>query len=199
MLEFLIRVHLNMFFVLVAAGSICAVWGLALLVMNRSRPGAATAPAAQPGAETPATEQAPAEEYSAPSGAKGETREAEEPTPAEVGAQSIQPSQAEGGQLAVQRASKNSAIPPIYRSALNVTGGLALIQAALGGILLILGARPNDSLHYVYGILVLVAVPVAYTYASGKIERSRRDLLFFVLAAVVVAAAAVRAYATGHP
>jgi hypothetical protein len=34
---------------------------------------------------------------------------------------------------------------------------------------------------------------------SGKLERSRRDLLFLVIAAVIVAAAAVRAYATGHP
>ncbi len=74
-----------------------------------------------------------------------------------------------------------------------------MIQAALGGLLVALGGRPADSLHYVYGILVLVAIPVAYTYASGKIEHSRRDLLFLVIAAVVVAAAAVRAYATGQP
>jgi heme A synthase len=182
MLGFFIRLHFNMFFVLVSAGSLCAIWGLVLLVMSRARGGKAAPLAGQEGAEAPGTSQ--------------------KPTSAEAAEAPTQDGQArgtEGQPSAAQAASSKSAIPPLYRSALNVTAGLCLIQAALGGLLVALGGRPADNLHYVYGILVLVAIPVAYTYASGKIEHSRRDLLFLVIAAVVVAAAAVRAYATGQP
>jgi hypothetical protein len=183
MLGFFIRLHLNMFFVLVSAGSLCAVWGLVLLLMSRTRPGSAAASADQQAAEVSEGEK--------------EATSGPEEAPKAAGAALAEPGAAETPNVP-QTVSRKSAIPPLYRSALNVTAGLALIQAALGGLLLALGARPADSLHYVYGILVLVAIPVAYTYASGKVERSQRDLLFLVIAAVVVAAAAVRAYATGQ-
>ncbi|HEY7123752.1 MAG TPA: hypothetical protein VH540_07335 [Ktedonobacterales bacterium] len=189
MLGFLIQLHLNMFFVLLAAGSLCAIWGLVLLFMSRSRPGAALTSARQPEAEALQAEQPIAEVSDA----------SQEPADIEAAGQQTQRGSAEIPSPAGPPASRTSAIPPIYRSALVVTGGLALLQAALGGLLVALGATPRDSLHYVYGIVVLVAVPVAFTYMSGKLERSRRDLLFLVIAAVIVAAAAVRAYATGHP
>lgn len=189
MLGFLIQLHLNMFFVLLAAGSLCAIWGLVLLFMSRSRPGAALAPAGQQGAEVSQAEQKTAEASDA----------SQEPAAAETVGHQAEQQSVESPSPASPPASRKSAIPPIYRSALVVTGGLALLQAALGGLLVAFGATPRDSLHYVYGIVVLVAVPVAFTYMSGKLERSRRDLLFLVIAAVVVAAAAVRAYATGHP
>lgn len=101
------------------------------------------------------------------------------------------------GLLIFRRQAKR--ISPIFRSALTVTGGMALIQAAIGGLLFLLGGRPSDQLHYVYGGLVLLAVPVAFVYASGKSERVRRDLIYLLIAAIVVAAAAVRAAMTGFP
>ncbi len=189
MLGFLIQLHLNMFFVLLAAGSLCAIWGLVLLFMSRTRPGIAGTSARQQGAGTAETVQK----------AAAASDVSQEPVAVETAGQEAQQQRATPPSPASSPASRASAIPPIYRSALVVTGGLALIQAALGGLLVALGATPRDSLHYVYGIVVLVAVPVAFTYMSGKLERSRRDLLFLVIAAVVVAAAAVRAYATGHP
>lgn len=99
------------------------------------------------------------------------------------------------GLLIFRRQARRVSSP--FRSALTVTAGMALIQAAIGGLIFLLGGRPSDQLHFVYGGLVLLAIPVAFVYASGKSERVRRDLLYLVIAAIVVAAAAVRAALTG--
>lgn len=86
-------------------------------------------------------------------------------------------------------------IDRIMRILLGVTAGLGVIEAVLGGLLYASGARPADPLHYVYGLIVLAAVPVAFTYTDNK--SARRDMIVFTLAAVVVVAAAVRAFMTG--
>ncbi len=126
-MDFLILLHRYMFYFLLVAGTVCAFWGLGLLIFRRQ-----------------------AGRISSP-----------------------------------------------FRSALIVTAGMALIQAAIGGLIFLLGGRPSDQLHFVYGGLVLLAIPVAFVYVSGKSEKVRRDLLYLVLAALVVAAAAVRAALTG--
>ncbi len=89
-------------------------------------------------------------------------------------------------------------IDRIMRVLLSITAGLGVVQAAVGGILYFFGGvRPFDQLHYVYGLLVLAAIPIAYTYADNK--SARRDMIVFTIAAVVVIAAAVRAFMTGCP
>lgn len=90
---------------------------------------------------------------------------------------------------------------PSWRMSLMVTAALALLQGLLGVIMVIMGLKPGTGtgqyyLHYVYGGIVALALPIAVTYAtSGK--NPRRDLLVFSIAALVVAAAAVRAWMTG--
>lgn len=81
------------------------------------------------------------------------------------------------------------------RIMLGVTAGLGIIQALLGGILWLSGSRPVDPLHYVYGLIVLAAIPVAFTYINNK--SARRDMIVLTIAAFVVVAAAVRAFMTG--
>jgi hypothetical protein len=81
------------------------------------------------------------------------------------------------------------------RVLLGVTAGLGVVQALMGGILWLSGARPSDPLHYVYGGIVLIALPVAYVYADNK--SARRDMIVFTIAVFVVVAAAVRAFMTG--
>lgn len=81
------------------------------------------------------------------------------------------------------------------RIMLGVTAGLGIIQALLGGILWLSGSRPADPLHYVYGLIVLAAIPVAFTYINNK--SARRDMIVLTIAALVVVAAAVRAFMTG--
>jgi hypothetical protein len=83
----------------------------------------------------------------------------------------------------------------VMRILLGVTAGLGIVQAALGGLLFFFGQHPHDQLHYVYGLLVLAAIPVAYVYVDNK--SARRDLITFTIAALVVVAAAVRAFMTG--
>ncbi|HJT59888.1 MAG TPA: hypothetical protein VJ761_25490 [Ktedonobacteraceae bacterium] len=89
-----------------------------------------------------------------------------------------------------------------WRIALIVTGIDTAIQALLGITLVLLGQRPGPAgdslfyLHYVYGTIVVLAIPVAVTYATGG-KNQRRDVLIFSIAALILVAAAVRALMTG--
>lgn len=85
-----------------------------------------------------------------------------------------------------------------WKIALIVTGAVGLLQALLGVTLVLMGMRaPGGSnywLHYVYGAIVVLALPVAYTYTSKKV---RTTILIFSLAALIVAAAGTRGMMTG--
>lgn len=86
-----------------------------------------------------------------------------------------------------------------WRISLIVTVIFGVVQALLGIALILLGQRPSGNLyylHYVYGGIVALAIPVAITYAtSGK--NLRRDILIYSIAALVLVAAAARALMTG--
>lgn len=96
---------------------------------------------------------------------------------------------------------KQTIIRP-WRFSLIFTAVVSLLQALLGIILLLMGQRPGppgDSLfylHFVYGGIVALAIPVAVTYATGG-KQPRRDILIYSLVALVLVAAAVRALMTG--
>ena len=85
--------------------------------------------------------------------------------------------------------------------ALKITAGLAALQALFGIIMVATGLKPGGGtdlyyLHYVYGAIVALGIPVALTYTtSGKDKR--KDLLIFSIAALVMLAAGVRAFMTG--
>jgi heme A synthase len=85
-----------------------------------------------------------------------------------------------------------------WKIALIVTAIDGLLQGLLGVILVLLGQKPGGGslyyLHYVYGAIVLLAIPVAYTYASKDM---RRTVLILSLAALIIAAAGARAMMTG--
>jgi len=96
---------------------------------------------------------------------------------------------------------KEKVIPRSWRIALIVTAILALLQGVFGVILLLAGLKPEggDSLyylHFVYGAIVALAIPVAVTYATGG-KNVRRDILIFSLAAIILFAAGFRAWMTG--
>ena len=88
-----------------------------------------------------------------------------------------------------------------WRISLIVAAIIAALQAVLGIILVLLGQKPGTGtglyyLHYIYGAIVVLAIPIAITYAtSGK--NPRRDVLIFSIAALVLVAAAIRALMTG--
>lgn len=85
----------------------------------------------------------------------------------------------------------------VFRRSLIVAAALGALQALMGGLLYLAGARPGEPLHYVYGVIVLVAIPVAYAYSDQK--QVRRDLIITVIALVAFIGAAVRAFMTGAP
>ena len=71
---------------------------------------------------------------------------------------------------------------------------LVIGQATLGLLLLSEGHEPGDRLHFIYGLLPLLAV--AYPYALRG-EDGRRNLLLFSVCSALVAALGVRAFMTG--
>ena len=88
-----------------------------------------------------------------------------------------------------------------WRISLTVTAVVAALQAVLGITLVLLGQKPGTGtglyyLHYVYGAIVVLAIPIAITYATGG-KNQRRDVLIFSVAALVLVAAAIRALMTG--
>lgn len=93
---------------------------------------------------------------------------------------------------------KREVINQPWKIALIVTSVDGLIQGLLGVILLLMGLKaPGGSLyylHYVYGAIVLLAIPVAYTYTNKKV---RTTILILSIAALVITAAGARAAMTG--
>jgi hypothetical protein len=83
----------------------------------------------------------------------------------------------------------------LFRILLAITAGLGLLQDLVGGLLFLTGARPGEGLHFVYGAIVLLAIPVAYVYSDQK--QVRRDIIIMTIAVVAVLGAAFRAWATG--
>jgi heme A synthase len=96
---------------------------------------------------------------------------------------------------------KTKAIYRPWRILLIFTAIDALLQGVFGVALVLLGQKPGTGtdlyyLHYVYGGIVALAIPLALTYAtSGK--NPRRDVLIFSIAALVLFAAGFRAWMTG--
>jgi heme A synthase len=82
-----------------------------------------------------------------------------------------------------------------FRYGLIATFALGALQAILGGLLFLLGERPANVLHYVYGLLVLALIPVVWVYSDQN--RVRRDIIIMSIAVFAVVAAGVRAFMTG--
>ena len=83
----------------------------------------------------------------------------------------------------------------IFRIALWVTEGIGVLQAIFGVLLLSSGKNPSEPLHFVYGFIVVCAIPIAYVYSDQK--DVRRDVIIMTIATFLIVGAAIRAYATG--
>jgi heme A synthase len=95
-------------------------------------------------------------------------------------------------------------IPRSWSILLRVTAGLALLQGLFGVIMVTLGLKPGTGtglyyLHYVYGGIVALVIPLAYlSYTTGG-KNPRRDVLIYSIALLILVAAGVRAWMTGRP
>jgi hypothetical protein len=85
--------------------------------------------------------------------------------------------------------------PPgrIYAHTLALAQALLIAQVAFGLLLLSEGRRVADDLHYLYGVLSLLAVLSPWVYAPPV---PARRLVWFTGATLLAAALAVRAYTT---
>jgi hypothetical protein len=83
----------------------------------------------------------------------------------------------------------------VFRGLLAALAGIGVLQALFGLLLVAQGDQPREGLHFVYGIIVAAAVPVAYVYSDQK--QVRRDVLVLTVAVAAVVGAALRAVATG--
>jgi hypothetical membrane protein len=83
---------------------------------------------------------------------------------------------------------------PGYRASLVLTEGLFIVQGLLGVGLFFTGNRPKDPLHWLYGVLLVIALPVAASYTSGR--QDRRQSLIYGIVGIFMAGLCVRAFMT---
>ena len=82
-----------------------------------------------------------------------------------------------------------------FRSSYLIMAGLTAAQGLLGLVALVLGGRPANLLHLVYGVFAVIFLPGAYLYAQGGSHR--REAVILAGAAWVVCIAYLRGVATG--
>ncbi len=88
-------------------------------------------------------------------------------------------------------------LPPSggYRSTLVLTEVLFILQGLVGIGMFLGGRRPHDPLHWLYGVLLVLLLPIAATYASGR--GPRREALVYGIAGLFMTGLTIRALTTG--
>ena len=89
-----------------------------------------------------------------------------------------------------------------WRVMLIITLILGLLQAIFGLIMIAMGQKPAGGtglyyLHYVYGGIVALGIPLVWLSVTTNGEDKRKDMLFDSIATLIMVAAAVRAWQTG--
>ncbi len=83
---------------------------------------------------------------------------------------------------------------PSFRSALLVTEVVLLAQGGLGALLVFTGLSPKRGLHFLYGVLAVLVIPVAYGYTVSATRK--REPLIWMLATFALAGLVIRALTT---
>jgi heme A synthase len=93
------------------------------------------------------------------------------------------------------RAIRKHGITGSYWGALVIGEGLYIAQAVLGIVLWVGGERPGRTVHLLYGIFALVALPGLFAYLKG--DDSNRSQWYFGLLTLFLCGVAWRAIGTG--
>jgi heme A synthase len=99
------------------------------------------------------------------------------------------------GMWGTYRYFRNQPLDGGFRASYLIMAGLTALQGLLGLATFLLGARPTELLHIVYGIFAVIFLPGAYLYAQGG--SPRREAVILAGAAWVVSIAYFRGIATG--
>lgn len=83
-----------------------------------------------------------------------------------------------------------------FRATLVLTEALFVIQGLLGVLMFANGRRPHDELHWLYGVLLVIVLPISMSYVSGR--DPRREPLVYGIAGLFMAGLTIRALTTGH-
>ncbi len=75
--------------------------------------------------------------------------------------------------------------------------GLALVQAAIGGIMVAQGLLPPRAIHFLYGGLTLLTWPAVFAFTRGG--TGRREALYWAFASAFLLGITLRAISTGRP
>ena len=86
-------------------------------------------------------------------------------------------------------------ILPIVRLYLRATIAVVALQVAIGIVLVAIGARPHQLLHWLYGAATLLTLPIAMWI--GKRLGAREQQVWLAGGAVLTVLFALRAIATG--
>jgi len=89
-----------------------------------------------------------------------------------------------------------------WRIMLIATLADGLLQGLIGVTMVLMNLKPgggvgNYYLHYVYGGIVALGIPIVWVSFTANEKNQRRAVLFYSIATIFMAAAAVRAYMTG--
>ena len=90
---------------------------------------------------------------------------------------------------------RNQELSGGFRASFLIMAGLTAAQGLLGLATFLLGARPVELLHVVYGIFAVIFLPGAYLYAQGGSRL--REAVILAGAAWIVSIAYLRGIATG--
>lgn len=90
---------------------------------------------------------------------------------------------------------RHASISGGFRSSYLIMAAITPLQGLFGGILFLIGSRPGEILHVVYGIFAVLFVPGAYLYARGS--DARREALVLAGACWIVSIAYFRGISTG--
>jgi heme A synthase len=88
-------------------------------------------------------------------------------------------------------------IGPSFRGSLRIAEGLILAQVVVGAIVFLSGApRPPSPLHYLYGLVIVLALPAAETLAP-QWWKGRHQTLVVAVGCLFAFGLSVRAAMTG--
>ena len=82
-----------------------------------------------------------------------------------------------------------------FRATLVLTEVLFITQGLVGVLMFANGRRPHDNLHWLYGVLLVIVLPIAMSYVSGR--DPRREPLVYGIAGLFMAGLSIRALTTG--
>lgn len=93
------------------------------------------------------------------------------------------------------RAIRNNGVDGSYLGALVIGEGLYILQAIMGAILWIGGERPGRTVHLLYGVFALVALPGLFAYMRG--DDSNRAQWLYAILTLFLFGVSLRAIGTG--